>query len=121
EFSTTVRARPSAIASRDHSTGAAWTRLAVNTAAAVSRGPSLTTRARSAAPVDFRPAGRPTARKPRGRVSDTGAPGREVAEGRWSRCRAAGGVARGGRRGPGRGGAARGGRAGPAPGPGAGR
>src|SRR5690625_1942336 len=72
EFRTTARARPSATASRDQITGAAWTRLAVNTAAALWRGPSLTIRVRSVAPVDFSPAARPAARKPRGRVIDTG-------------------------------------------------
>ena len=71
EFSTTARARPSATACWDHRTGAALTRFAVNTAAAVSRGPSFTTRARSCAPADLMPAATPVARNPRGRVIDT--------------------------------------------------
>ena len=76
EFRTTARARPSETAWRDQRTGAAWTRLRVNTAAAVSRGPSLRMRERSSLPVALMPAARPTARKPRGRVIDMGAPER---------------------------------------------
>ena len=45
-------------------TGLALHRLPVNTAAAVDDGPSLTTIATSVAPLDFRPAATPEARKP---------------------------------------------------------
>ena len=64
ELSTTASTRPSASTCWDHSTGAALTRLLVNTPAAVRAGPSLTTTATSSSPTDFRPAATPAARKP---------------------------------------------------------
>ena len=57
-----VRERPA----RDHSTGAALTRLLVKTPAAASSGPSLTTSATSGPPLAFSPAATPAARKPCG-------------------------------------------------------
>ena len=47
-------------------TGAAFTRLRVNTPAAACSGPSLSTRATSRSPEDFSPAATPAARKPCG-------------------------------------------------------
>ena len=64
ELRTTARNRPSSAHCAVHRTGAALTRLVVNTAAASWRGPSLTTRATSAFPEDLRPAATPAARNP---------------------------------------------------------
>src|SRR6185369_3213336 len=74
ELRTTARSRPSATAWRVHWTGAACTRLVVNTAAAASDGPSLTTSATSGRPDGFRPAATPAARKPFGAVTLTCVP-----------------------------------------------
>lgn len=51
EFRTTARSCPLATASRDHLTGAATTRLRVNTPAAAEQGPRLATTARSRRPL----------------------------------------------------------------------
>ena len=69
EFSTTAASAPPLSTCSVHSTGAARTRLRVSTPAAARDGPSLTTSATSLAPVDFRPAATPAARKP-SRVGD---------------------------------------------------
>ena len=69
EFSTTTRTRPARSTRWLHSTGAALTRFAVNTPAAVASGPSLTTSATSGAPDDLRPAATPDARNPFGAVT----------------------------------------------------
>src|SRR5215472_4300938 len=53
------------------STGAALTRLAVNTPAAAADGPSLTTTATSGSPDSLIPAATPAARKPAGAVTLT--------------------------------------------------
>ena len=71
ELSTTAASRPSATASRDHSTGAALNALLVNTAAAWASGPLLTTRARSGRPDALMPAVTPAAVKPLGVVTLT--------------------------------------------------
>ena len=76
ELRTTARSRPSATACRDHSTGAACTRLRVKTAAAASDGPSLTTSATSRPPDSFRPAATPAARNPPAAVTLMGRPHR---------------------------------------------
>ena len=68
EFRMTASTRPSLMTSRDQCTGAAATRLEVNTAAAAFPGPSLTTRARSGLPEVLRPAVTPAARNPWGTV-----------------------------------------------------
>jgi hypothetical protein len=69
EFSTTARSRRWTSACLVHSTGAALTLLRVNTPAAVSRGPSLTSRARSFSPLALMPAATPAARNPPGAVA----------------------------------------------------
>src|SRR3954451_6497132 len=71
ELRTTTRARSPASTCRLHSTGAAWKRLVVKTAAAASSGPSLTTTATSGAPEDLRPAATPAAENPAGAVTLT--------------------------------------------------
>ena len=70
ELSTTARTRPPLTTCCVHSTGAALTRLAVNTPAAASDGPSLTTTARSrlAGLLDARRS-TPAARNPAGAVT----------------------------------------------------
>ena len=72
ELRMTASTRPSLTTWRDQCTGAAATRLEVNTAAAALEGPSLTTRARSGLPEAFRPAVTPAARNPLGAVTVTG-------------------------------------------------
>ena len=69
ELSTTARTRPPLITWRVHSTGAAWTRLEVNTAAAARDGPSFRTTATSGWPDSFSPAATPAARNPDGAVT----------------------------------------------------
>ena len=69
EFSTTARTRPPLTTCLVHFTGAACTRLAVNTAAAARDGPSLITTATSRSPDCFSPAATPAARKPCGAVT----------------------------------------------------
>src|SRR5215470_19298575 len=70
ELSSTARTRPPPRRTCCvHSTGAAFTRLAVNTAAAARDGPSLTTTATSRAPDGLSPAATPAARNPRGAVT----------------------------------------------------
>ncbi len=64
EFRTTASNSPPDIASIDQTTGAAWKRFEVNTAAAVRRGPLLTTRARSRRPDALMPALMPAAVNP---------------------------------------------------------
>ena len=64
ELSTTARTRPPRATCWVHSTGAALTRLAVNTPAAAYDGPSLTTTATSGCPDDLMPAATPAARNP---------------------------------------------------------
>ena len=64
EFKITARNCPSASTCSDQSTGAALTRLRVNTPAAAKSGPLLTTRARSGLPLDFSPAASAAAEKP---------------------------------------------------------
>ncbi len=71
EFRTTARSRPSASTWRDQMTGAACTRLPVNTPAAVSDGPWLTTTATSGRPDGLSPAATPAARNPPGAVTLT--------------------------------------------------
>ena len=83
EFRTTARSRPSATARRDHSTGAANTRLRVNTPAAANRGPRLETTARSGRSPPLIPAATPAAANPAGVVTLT-VPLRSCS-GRWSR------------------------------------
>ncbi len=74
EFSTTASTRPSDTTCRDQTTGAAWTRLVVKTAAAACSGPSLTTSATSGRPLGLRPAVTPAARNPWGAVTLTALP-----------------------------------------------
>jgi hypothetical protein len=69
ELSATARTRPPAATCWVQSTGAALTRLLVNTAAAAREGPSLITTATSRSPEVFRPAATPAARKPSGAVT----------------------------------------------------
>ena len=69
ELSTTARTRPPLTTWRVHSTGAAWTRLEVNTAAAARDGPSFRTTATSGWPDSFSPAATPAARNPSGAVT----------------------------------------------------
>ena len=69
ELSTTARTRPPLTTWRVHSTGAAWTRLEVNTAAAARDGPSFRTTATSGWPDSFSPAATPAARNPDGAVT----------------------------------------------------
>ena len=69
ELSSTARTRPPRSTCCVHSTGAAFTRLAVNTAAAAREGPSLMTTATSRAPDGFSPAATPAARNPSGAVT----------------------------------------------------
>ncbi len=64
ELRTTASTRPSRTTCCDQTTGAALTRLPVNTAAAACSGPSLTTSATSSSPLDFSPAATPAARNP---------------------------------------------------------
>src|SRR5690606_22277863 len=71
ELRTTASRRPSAIAWRLQMTGAATTRLDVNTPAAVNWGPSLTTSATSGLPEALRPAVTPAATNPWGCVTLT--------------------------------------------------
>ena len=71
EFSATARIRPPRTTSWVHSTGAALTRLAVNTAAAAREGPSLMTTATSRSPEALSPAVTPAARNPSGAVTLT--------------------------------------------------
>ena len=66
ELRTTASTRPSLTTWRDQVTGAASTRLLVKTAAAWWSGPSLTTRARSGAPLALRPAATPGGPEPLG-------------------------------------------------------
>ena len=72
ELSTTAASCPRPMISSHQRTGAALTRLVVNTPAASYRGPSLTTRATSGSPDDLSPAATPAARKPAGAVTVTG-------------------------------------------------
>src|SRR6476660_4874330 len=65
----TARSRPVLTTCCDHSTGAAFTLLRVNTPAAPWSGPSLNTRARSSAPDALMPAAIPVARNPAGAVT----------------------------------------------------
>ena len=69
EFRTTARSCPLATASRDHLTGAATTRLRVNTPAAANRGPRLATTARSRRPLALMPDATPAAANPWGAVT----------------------------------------------------
>ena len=69
ELSTTARTRPPLTTWRVQVTGAAWTRLRVNTAAAARDGPSFRTTATSGWPDSFSPAATPAARKPSGAVT----------------------------------------------------
>src|SRR5262245_15950975 len=69
ELRSTARTRPPRTTCCVHSTGAAFTRLAVNTAAAARDGPSLTTTATSRAPDGLSPAATPAARNPSGAVT----------------------------------------------------
>ena len=69
ELSSTARTRPPLSTCCVHSTGAAFTRLAVNTPAAAREGPSLMTTATSRAPEGFSPAATPAARNPSGAVT----------------------------------------------------
>jgi hypothetical protein len=69
ELSTTARRRRWVSTWLVHSTGAARTLLRVNTPAAVSRGPSLTTRARSRVPPSLMPAATPAQRNPAAAVT----------------------------------------------------
>ena len=69
ELRITASTRPSLTTCRLQVTGAASTRLLVNTAAAWWSGPSLTTRARSDRPLALSPAVTPAARKPWGRLT----------------------------------------------------
>jgi hypothetical protein len=69
ELSTTARTMPALSTCWLHSTGAALTRFAVNTPAAVASGPSLTTSATSSPPDAFSPAATPLARNPFGPVT----------------------------------------------------
>src|SRR5215475_4815312 len=69
ELSSTARTRPPRTTCCVHSTGAAFTRLAVNAAAAAWDGPSLTTTATSRAPDGLSPAATPAARNPSGAVT----------------------------------------------------
>src|SRR4051794_10568874 len=64
-----ARTMPSLTTSLLQITGLAMQRLAVKTLALADDGPSLTTRARSSPPEDFRPAATPPARKPAGWVT----------------------------------------------------
>ena len=70
----TGRPRSPVMTPRDQTTGAAANRLVVNTPAATSSGPSLTTRPRSGLPEGLRPARTPAARKPRAAVTLMGRP-----------------------------------------------
>src|SRR5271166_5463267 len=69
ELSTTARTRPPLTTWRVQVTGAACTRLVVNTAAADHEGPSFRTTATSGWPDCFSPAVTPAARKPSGAVT----------------------------------------------------
>ncbi len=69
EFSSTARTRPPFSTCCVQRTGAAFTRLAVNTPAAAREGPSLITTATSRAPDGFSPAATPAARNPAGAVT----------------------------------------------------
>ena len=69
ELRITARRLPSCRIERVHRTGAACTRLPVNTPAAACSGPSLTTRARSGRPDGLSPAVTPAARNPSGAVT----------------------------------------------------
>src|SRR5437763_6230792 len=71
ELSSTARTRPPRTTCCVHSTGAAFTLLAVNTAATARDGPSLTTTATSRAPDGLSPAATPAARNPSGAVTLT--------------------------------------------------
>ena len=64
ELSTTASTRPSRTTCCVQTTGAALTRLPVNTPAAAWAGPSLTTSATSSRPLPFSPAATAAARKP---------------------------------------------------------
>src|SRR5271165_6066894 len=74
ELSTTARTRPPLTTCRVQVTGAACTRLVVNTAAADHVGPSFRTTATSGWPDCFSPAATPAARKPSGAVTLTAPP-----------------------------------------------
>src|SRR5271157_6540688 len=69
ELSTTARTRPPLTTWRVQVTGAACTRLVVNTAAVYHEGPSFRTTATSGWPDCFSPATTPAARKPSGAVT----------------------------------------------------
>src|ERR1035438_4078841 len=69
ELSSTARTRPPRTTCSVQSTGAALTRVVVNTAAAAREGPSFTTTARTGETESLRPAATPAARKPIGAVT----------------------------------------------------